>query len=95
MTVFLTISIMSFQKILDQHAPVKQTKLCGNTIPHVNKILRKEIKRSRLKNKANKTGSNENVKLNKTQRIVVIELGKSLKKVVLTHYSQALLIYTP
>ena len=43
MTVFVTISIMSLSKILDHHAPVKQTKLCGNTIPHVNKTLRKDI----------------------------------------------------
>ena len=66
--------------MLDHHAPIKQGKLCGNTKPHVNKTLRKEImKRSRLKNKANKTNSKEDVKLYKIQRIVT-KLNKSLKK---------------
>ena len=39
-----------FKGILDHHAPIKQTKLHGNTKPHVNKILRNELmKRSRQK----------------------------------------------
>ena len=55
-----------FKKILGHNAPAKQTKLLGNTKHHVNKILRKEImKRSRLKNKTNKTGSKEDLKLYK------------------------------
>ena len=53
-----------FKEILHHHVPRKETKLCGNTKPHVNKILRKEImKRSRLKIVANKTGSREDLKL--------------------------------
>ena len=46
-----------FKEILDHHAPIKQTKVRGNTKPHINKAVRKEMmKRSRLKNKANKSG---------------------------------------
>ena len=49
-----------FKAILDHHAPIKQSKLRGNTKPHINKTLRKEImKRSRLKNKATKSGKEE------------------------------------
>ena len=44
-----------FKEILNHHAPIKQIKVRGNMKPHINKALRKEImKRSRLKNKANK-----------------------------------------
>ena len=65
--------------MLDYHTPIKQTKLRGNTKPHVNKVLRKDImKRSRLKNKANKTGSKEDLKRYKIQRNVT-KLNKSLK----------------
>ena len=32
-----------FNTVLDQHAPAKVTTLRGNTKPHVNKLLRKEI----------------------------------------------------
>ena len=65
-----------FEKILDHNAPGKQAKLLGNTKHHVNKILRKEImKRSRLKNKTNKTGSKEDLKLYKIQRSVVTKLN--------------------
>ena len=53
-----------FKAILDHHAPIKQSKLRGNTKPHINKTLRKEImKRSRLKNKANKSSKEENKRL--------------------------------
>ena len=62
---------------------MKQTKLRGNTKPHVNKILRKEImKRSWLKNKASKTGLKEDLRLYKIQHNVVTELNKSLKGIV-------------
>ena len=53
-----------FQEILDLCALLKQTKLCGNTKPFVDKILRNEMmKRSRLKNKTNKTCSKDDLKL--------------------------------
>ena len=51
-----------FKAILDHHAPIKQSKFRGNT--NINKTLRKEImKRSRLKNKANKSSKEENKRL--------------------------------
>ena len=53
-----------FKAILDHHVPNKQSKLRGNTKPHISKTLRKKImKRSRLKNKANKSGKEENKRL--------------------------------
>ena len=43
--------------MLNRHAPIKHSKICGNTKPPILKALRKEImKRSRLKNKNNKLG---------------------------------------
>ena len=33
----------AFKVILDNHATIKQSKLRGNTKPHINKTLRKEI----------------------------------------------------
>ena len=41
---------------IDKHPPQKTKFICGNQKPHFNKVLRSAIiKRSRLKNKANKT----------------------------------------
>ena len=46
----------AFKTSLDKHAPKKKKWLRGNNKLHVNKMLRKAImKRSKLKNKANKT----------------------------------------
>ena len=68
-----------FKETLDHHVPIKITKLRGNTKSHINKILRKEImKRSQLKNKANKTVSVEDLRLHKIQRNVVTKLNKKL-----------------
>ena len=59
----------AFKVILDHHLTIKQSKLRGNTKPHINKTLRKEImKRSRLKNKANKSGKEEDKRLYNIQR---------------------------
>jgi len=70
-----------FKTVLDKHAPVKVTKIRGNTKPHINKVLRKEImKRSRLKNKANKSKNVDDFKKYKTQRNLVTNLNKKLKK---------------
>ena len=69
-----------FNTVLDQHAPAKVTTLRGNTKPHVNKLLRKEImKRSRLKNKANKSKKVEDFRKYKIQRNIVTRLNKRLK----------------
>ena len=66
----------AFKAILDHHAIIKQPKLPGNTRPHINKTLRKEImKRSRLKNIANKSVKEEdnkrpyNIQRNKISKI--------------------------
>ena len=71
----------AFKAILDHHATIKQTTLRGNTKPHINKTLRKEImKRSRLKNKANKSGKEEDKRLYNIQRNKVSKLNYKLKK---------------
>ena len=57
-----------FKAILNHHAPTKKSKLRGNTKPHINKTLRKEMmRRSRLKNKANKSGKKEDKRLHNIQ----------------------------
>ena len=68
-----------FKNTLNNHARIKTSKVRGNTKPHVNKILRKEImKRSNLKNIANKSGKIEDKKCYKIQRNVVTKLSKNL-----------------
>ena len=48
---------------------------------HINKALRKEImKRSRLKNKANKSGKEDDKRIYKIQRNTVTKLNNELKK---------------
>ena len=70
-----------FKNTLNNHAPIKTSKVCGNTKPHVNKNLRKEImKRSNLKNIANISGKTEDKKRYKIQRNAVTKLNKKLKK---------------
>ena len=67
-------------KVLDKHAPRKTKLLRGNHKFHVSKKLRKEImKRSQLKNIANKTG--EDIDLHKfwKQRNQVVNLNKKWK----------------
>ena len=67
--------------LLDKHAPIKTKILRGNNQPHVNKALRKEImKRSRLKNVANKTGKLEDFNAYKKQRNIVVNLNRKSKK---------------
>ena len=68
-----------FKSTLNNHAPIKSSEVRGNTKPHVNKVLRKEItKRSNLKNMANKSGKIEDKKRYKIQRNVVTKLSKKL-----------------
>ena len=71
-----------FKNTLSDHAPIKTSKVRGNTKPHVNKILRKEImKRSNLKNIASKSGKIEDkIFRYKIQQNVVTKLNKKLKK---------------
>ena len=53
----------------------------GNQKPHINKILRNAItKRSKLKNKANKTKSVDDLIKYKEQQNLVVKLNKNCKK---------------
>ena len=69
------------EKRLDQFAPMKKIVLRGNNKPHMTSQLRKAImKRSRLKNKANKSGKLADKTAYKTQRNLVVKLNKEGKK---------------
>ena len=70
-----------FNNALDRYAPMRTKILRGNNQPHVNKFLRKAImKRSRLKNIAIKTKSNEDMAAYKKQRNLVVNLNRQAKK---------------
>ena len=70
-----------FKSTLNNHAPIKTSNVRGNTKPDVNQNLRKQImKRSNLKNIANKSGKTEDKKRYEIQRNVVTKLNKKLKK---------------
>ena len=69
-----------FTTVLNKHAPKKKKWLRGNQKPHINKTLRHEImKRSKLKNIANKTKSRSDIKNYKKQRNYVVQLNKKAK----------------
>ena len=69
-----------FTSKLNKHAPKKKKWIRGNNKPHVNKALRQAImKRSRLKNKANKTKDPTDIKNYKKQRNYVANLNKEAK----------------
>ena len=68
-------------KRLDQFAPMKNIALRGNNKPHMTSQLRKAIrKRSRLKNKANKSDKPADQAAYKTQRNLVFKLNKEAEK---------------
>ena len=70
----------AFKISLDKHAPQKKKLLRGNHKPHVNKTLRKAImKRSKLKNKANRTQSPVDISNYKKQRNYVVNLNRNTK----------------
>ena len=70
----------TFVNVLDAHAPKKTKVLRGHHKPHVNKNLRKAImKRSKLKNKANRTKLQENIAKYKKQRNLVVKLNRDSK----------------
>ena len=53
----------------------------GNNKPHITSLIRKEIMtRSRLKNKANNSGKEEDLKAYKKQRNLVLKLNRKAKK---------------
>ena len=71
----------SFETILEKHAPLKTKFLRGNNQPYMTKDLRKAIMlRSRLKNKANKTKSAEDMARFRKQRNFVVNLNRKTKK---------------
>ena len=66
---------------LDKHAPKKTKIFVGNHKPHINKTLRKAImKRSQLKNKANKTKDPKDILKYKKQRNYVVKLNNQSKQ---------------
>ena len=67
--------------LLQKHAPLKTKFFRANNSPHMSKELRKAImKRSRLKNVANKTKSPLDISNYKKQRNLVVSLNKKQKK---------------
>ena len=71
----------NFVDTLNNQAPKKSKIFRGNQKPHINKILRNAImKRSKLKNKANKTKSVDDLTKYKKQRNLVVKLNKNCKK---------------
>ena len=69
-----------FTSKLNKHAPKKRKWFRGNHKPHINKELRKVImKRSRLKNKANKAKKPIDISNFKKQRNYVVNLNKQAK----------------
>ena len=70
----------TFENVLNAHALKKTKFLCGNQKPHVDKNLRKSImKRSQLKNKANRTKQLEGITKYKKQRNLVVKLNRESK----------------
>ena len=70
----------AFITALDKHAPKKKKWLRGNNKPHITKPLRQAImKRSKLKNKTNKTKLITDVRNYKKQRNYVVNLNKNAK----------------
>ena len=71
----------TFIATLNKHAPKKIKTFRGNQNTHINKTLRKAImKRSQLKNKANKTRNATDILNYKKQRNYVVKLNNQCKK---------------
>ena len=70
-----------FTSILNLHAPFKTKYLRANNKPYITKSLRKAImKRSRLKNKANKSKCPEDMASYRRQRNLVVNMNRKAKK---------------
>ena len=70
----------TFVNVLDAHPPRKTKVLRGNHKPHVDKNLHKAImKRSKFKNKANRTKLQEDIAKYKKQRNLVVKLNRDSK----------------
>ena len=76
----IRISNFEFIDTLNKHAPKKIKTFRGNQKRHINKTLRKAImKRSQLKNKANKTRNVTDVSNYKSQRNYIVKLNNQCK----------------
>ena len=72
--------IGEISKVLNTHAPKKVKIIRGNHKPHYNKNLRKAfIKRSRLKNKTNRSKDPVDIANYKKQRNLVVSLNRQAK----------------
>ena len=70
----------TFRNVLDVHAPFKTRIARGNDKPYIDKGLRKQISiRSRLRNKANKSGDISDLERYKKQRNYVANLNSKSK----------------
>ena len=68
-------------KSLNAVAPFKKRIVRRNIKPHITSLIRKKIMtRPRLKNKASKSGKEEDLKAYKKQRNVVLKLNRTAKK---------------
>ena len=70
-----------FTNILDKHAPLKAKLLRANNRPHITKNLRVAImKRSKLKNIANKSSNPNDMANYRRQRNLVVNMNRKAKK---------------
>ena len=71
----------TFMSVLDKYAPIKEKKVRANNAPFMNKDLSKAImKRSRLRNRYNKTPSQENLVAYKKQRNFCVKITRKTKR---------------
>ena len=69
--------------------PKRKKLIRGNNKPHINKFACKTImKRSRLKNKTNKTKNHLDIRNYKKQRNIVVNLNKEAKLQISTTMTQ-------
>ena len=79
--------MMNLKVPLDKHGPKKKKWLRGNNKPHITKLLRQAImRRSKVKNKANKTELLTDIRNYKKQRNYVVNLNKNAKFEYFTRY---------
>ena len=70
-----------FIDTLNKHAYMKTKLFCGNQISHVNKVLRSAImRRSRVKNKVNKTREAVDILNYNKQRNLVVNINNEWKR---------------
>ena len=75
-----------FIDTLNKHAPKKTTLFRGNEKPHVKKVIcSTTVKRSRLKNKANKTRKAVDIFNYKKQRNLVVKINNECRENILIH----------